>query len=110
MDSRFSSISDEKQTALHYDKVNIGLAKTNDGKTCIFCDRELSCLPCMVQFIKDDFTIRLVYNTENNSGKSLSYPLEHDIVAIWQQQKVTYFAYVINGEVQNILELPIEFI
>ena len=110
MHSRFRYISDEKQQALHDDNVNVGIAKTNDGKTCIICDRELSHLPCLIQFLTDSYTVRLVYNMENNSGKNLSYPLEYDIVELWKKQKTTYFAYVINGEVQNILELPIEFI
>lgn len=96
--------------SLHDGSVNIGLVRTNDGSTCLLCDRELPYPPQEIHFLEDSYTVRIVYNMKNNLVKDLSYPLEHDIVELWRQQKNTYLAYIVNGEVENIFELPIKFV
>ncbi|TVQ84139.1 MAG: hypothetical protein EA357_03505 [Micavibrio sp.] len=100
----------EEQMDLHHEGMNIAVAKTNDGRSCILCDRELPVRPIKIGYFTADGTVRLIYDDENIYGKSLSYPLQYDIVQLWQKQKRTYFAYILDGEVSNILELPVVFI
>ncbi len=95
---------------LDTDNLNVGLVKTNDGSTCILCDREFPSTPKEIHFLEDSFTVRVVYDMESYSVKDLSYPLEHDIVNIWRREQKVYFAYITNGEVQDIFELPVRFI
>ena len=99
-----------RSRSLHGCDINVGLVRTNDGATCILCDSELPHPPQEIHFLEDSYTVRIVYNMKNNLAKDLSYPLEHDIVDIWKRRGATYFAYIINGEVRDIFELPIRFV
>lgn len=110
MKSRFEKLTVEQQMKLHHDGMNIAVAKTDDGKSCLLCDRELPVVPIKIGLHLEDGTARLIYDDDDIYGKNLSYPLQYDIVQLWHQQKTVYFAYIIDGEVSNILELPIVFI
>ena len=108
--SRFERMTIEQQMNLHHDGINIAVARTDDGKTCLLSDRELPVEPIRIGLFLGDSTARLIYDDDDIYGKNLSYPLQYDIVQLWLQQKAVYFAYILDGEVTNILELPIEFI
>lgn len=109
-DINFKKLTIEQQMEIHHEGINIAVARTDDGKTCLLCDRELPVQPVMIGFYTEDATVRLIYDEDNIYGKDLSYPLQYDIVELWQKQGEAYFAYILDGEVSNILKLPVVFI
>ncbi|MBL1147322.1 MAG: hypothetical protein HND56_09280 [Pseudomonadota bacterium] len=90
--------------------LNIAIAETEDGRTCIYCDYPLEHLPSVVVLDNNTAAIHLIGGDFGTEGFRLQYPLDYDKINIWKREGMTYFAVVSKDGISDIYEIDVIFV
>lgn len=90
--------------------MNLAIAETEDGRTCIYCDYPLAHLPNVIVLDNNTACIHLIGGDFGTEGFRLQYPLDYDKINIWKREGMTYFAVVSKEGISDIYEIDVMFV
>ena len=114
-ESRFTDIGQYRAASFTPCKVkakdvNLAIAETEDGRTCLYCDYPLEEVPSLIVLNERSASIYLFGGDFGTEGMRLQYPLEYDKIDIWKREGVTYFALVDGDEPADVYEIDVSFV